>query len=561
MKTLLLSLALMLTITTHAQTQEWWRNAAVYQIYPRSYQDSNGDGIGDLEGIISRLDYIKSMGFTAIWVSPFFTSPQGDFGYDISNYRDCAPEYGTLATIDKLIAEVHRRDMRIIFDMVMNHTSNQHPWFVESKSSKTNPKRDWYVWREGKGKRRDKNPPTNWKAMIGGRGWQYDAHTQEWYWATFLPFQPDLNYHNPEVRQAMLDNVRYWLDKGVDGFRLDIFNSLYEDDQFRDNPFSFAMLPNESNPDGFFQHMEHTINHPGNFAFAKELRAVLEEYHNPPRYLVGEVFGDAKVLKQYIGEELNGLHTVFLFEMLAFKFEAKYFRKLITKLEGEFPYPYTPTWVFSNHDRKRSISRIGNSVAKAKLLALLQMTVRGVSFTYMGEEIGMVQARIPLKQAQDSLALRYQWIPQFMANMASESLNRDECRTPMQWDGTTNAGFTTSKAKPWLPVTPGYQTTNVTTQEADPSSLLHVYRKLLHLKQSHPAFGSQYLELVPEDSLPKNVLGYYRGEGEDRVVVLLNFGKQAAALPALPFANELLRLTEGSSAKELAPYGGVVLGK
>jgi alpha-glucosidase len=546
---------IMMTSSLIAQTQEWWRNAAVYQIYPRSYQDSNGDGIGDLEGIISRLDYIKSMGFTAIWVSPFFESPQADFGYDISNYRDCAPEYGTLATIDKLIYEVHQRDMHIIFDMVMNHTSNQHPWFLESKSSKDNPKRDWYVWHDGKGK----NPPTNWKAMIGGNGWQYDAQTKQWFWATFLPFQPDLNYHNPEVRQAMLDNVRFWLDKGVDGFRLDIFNALYEDNEFRDNPFAMAVLPNESNPDGFFQHMEHTINHPGNFAFAKELRSTLEEYSNPPRYLVGEVFGDAKILKQYIGEQQDGLHTVFLFEMLAFKFNAEYFHELIAKLEGEFPYPYTPTWVFSNHDRKRSISRMGNSVAKAKLLAMLQMTVRGVSFTYMGEEIGMKQASIPLKQAKDSLAIRYRWIPQFLANMAPESLNRDECRAPMQWDSTPNSGFCPASAQPWLPVTPGYDTTNVATQEADPTSLLTVYRRLLHLKQSHKAFASPVLELVPADSLPKNVLGYYRGQGVDRVLVLLNFNKDAVDLPIMAERKVLLMLSQPSWVNRLEGYSGVVL--
>lgn len=546
--------AMTITTTLNAQ-QEWWRNAAVYQIYPRSYQDSNGDGIGDLEGIISRLDYIKSIGFTAIWISPFFESPQGDFGYDISNYRGIAPEYGTLATAEKLIEEVHKRDMYIIFDMVMNHTSNQHPWFLESKSSKDNPKRDWYVWQDGKGKK----PPTNWKAMIGGNGWQYDATTDQWYWATFLPFQPDLNYHNPEVRKAMLDNVRFWLDKGVDGFRLDIFNSLYEDDQFRDNPFSMAMVPNESNPDGFFQHMEHTINHPGNFAFAKELRSVLEEYNNPPRYLIGEVFGDAKVLKQYIGENLDGLHTVFLFEMLAFKFNADYFRSLITKLEEEFPYPYTPTWVFSNHDRKRSISRIDNNVAKAMLLAMLQMTVRGLSYTYMGEEIGMPQSNIPLKQAKDSLALRYKWIPQFLVNMSSESLNRDGCRTPMQWDSTANAGFCPPSSTPWLPVTEGYQATNVAAQQNNPTSLLQAYTALVHLKQNQPGFASQYLEMVPAYLLPKNVLGYYRGTGKERVLVLLNFNNKPVDLPEFDSTEMILALSTGSSEKRLEAYSGIVL--
>ncbi len=554
MRLIVISTLITLSTTLFAQTQqEWWRNAAVYQIYPRSYQDTNGDGIGDLEGIISRLDYIKDMGFTAIWISPFFTSPQGDFGYDIANYRDCDEDYGTFNDITRLIDEIHDRNMHVIFDMVMNHTSDQHPWFLESRSSRDSPKRDWYVWQAGKGKKGQK-PPTNWKAMIGGNGWHYDEESCQWYWATFLPFQPDLNYHNPEVRLAMLDNVRFWLDRGVDGFRLDIFNSLFEDSLFRDNPFSTAIIPSEENPDGFFQHMEHTVNQPATFAFAKELRAVVDEYTDPPRYLVGEVFGDAETIKQYLGEEHDGLHTIFLFEMLSFDFSADYFRSLIEKYEEELPHPYQPVWVFSNHDRKRSISRMGDNLAKAKLLAMLQLTIRGTSFTFMGEEIGMTQARIPLKDAKDALVKQYHWIPQFLANLSSESLNRDECRTPMQWDTTANAGFCQEDAEPWLPVQENRDTRNVQVQLADSTSLLNHYQQYLQLRQEHDAFNSPYIELLPADQLPKNVLGYKRGQGSKAVTILLNF----KAKPVQLTAAHVPEFISGEEVVELTGYDGKV---
>lgn len=559
MRCILLWSFLLLSSGLFAQTgQEWWRTAAVYQIYPRSYQDSNGDGIGDLEGIISRLGYIKDMGFTAIWISPFFTSPQGDYGYDIANYRDCDPDYGTFETIIKLIDAAHKQGLHVIFDMVMNHTSDQHPWFLESRSSKDNPKRDWYVWRDGKGADGQK-PPTNWKSMIGGNGWQYDAHTGQWYWATFLPFQPDLNYHNPEVRKAMLDNVRFWLDRGVDGFRLDIFNSLYEDSLFRDNPFSMAIIPSEENPDGFFQHMQYTVNQPETFAFAKELRSVLDEYNNPPRYLVGEVFGDTETLKQYLGANCDGLHSIFMFEMLAFKFNADYFRGLIAKYERDLPYPYEPVWVFSNHDRKRSISRIDDDPAMARLLAMLQLTVRGISFTYMGEEIGMTQAHIPMKDAKDPLVKQYDWIPQFLVNLSNESLNRDECRTPMQWDASPNAGFCPDSVSPWLPVQQNCTTINVAAEEEDPNSLLHGYQSLLDLRNTLPAFSSQELQLVDAGLLPKNVLGYYRGKGADQLLVLLNFNDKSIDLPDLGFSQTIFTLTPGSGAGMLMPNSGVIL--
>lgn len=509
----------------------WWRHTTVYQIYPRSFMDANGDGIGDLQGIISKLDYIQSCGFQTIWVSPFFASPQKDFGYDISNYRSIAPEYGDTNTVNQLITEVHQRGMKIVFDMVMNHTSDQHPWFQESRQSKNNPKSDWYIWRDGHGK----HPPNNWKASIGGSGWHYDSLRQQYYWTSFLPFQPDLNYNNPEVKKAMFDNVRYWLSRGVDGFRLDIFNSIYEDSSYHNNPFKLRMIPSADDPDGFFQHMKYTVNTPQDFQFAKDLRAVINEYPHPERFLVGEVFGSPTILRKYLGDKQDGLNLVFLFQTLNIKFKASFFKKIVSTFEKEYPNPYLPTYVFSNHDRKRSISRMGNDVRKAKLLAVFQMTVRGVPFTYQGEEIGMEQAHIPLKKAQDLLAQRYKWIPQFLANASPEALNRDECRTPMQWDSTTNAGFSPPNAHTWLPVNSNKDHINVAMEETDSASLLTLYKRLLALRKSQTDFEDTPTNILPHQ--PKGVLAYKRGD----ITVYINFGKHTRKMVS-PQGQTLLNL-------------------
>ncbi len=280
----ILFFVLFITTLPVASQNEWWKNTTVYQVYPRSYFDSNGDGIGDLKGIIQKLDYIQDLGFETLWISPFFASPQKDFGYDISNYYSIAPEYGDTAVCSQLISEVHKRNMKIIFDLVMNHTSDEHPWFKESAASRSNAKADWYVWKAGKG-------------MVGGSGWHYNEQRKQFYWASFLGFQPDLNYNNPEVKKAMLDVTAYWLAKGVDGFRLDIFNAIYEDTSFRDNPFRFKLIPDEKDPDGFFQKAKYTVNNPKSFEFATELRSTVDK--SGTKYLVGEVFGEPSVLKKY----------------------------------------------------------------------------------------------------------------------------------------------------------------------------------------------------------------------------------------------------------------------
>lgn len=509
--------------TTMNQSQEmkWWQQTNVYQIYPRSYMDSDGDGIGDLNGIISKLDYIKSIGFETIWISPFYNSPQQDFGYDISDYMSIAPEYGTLETAEKLISEVHKRGMKIVFDMVMNHTSVEHAWFKESRSSTNNPRRNWYIWQKGKGSKR---PPNNWKCMIGGSGWQYDKTTDEWYWASFLPFQPDLNYHNPEVKKAMFDVVRFWLGKGVDGFRLDIFNAIYKDSSFRNNPFSFRPLPSESNSDGFFQKLKYNINNPMNYTFAKELRQVIDEFQEPERFLVGEVFGKDDSIKQYLGKNLDGLNLIFLFETLKFKFKAHFFKNLITNFENHYPYPYTPTYVYSNHDRLRSIYKLGNNHEKAKIIVMFQMMARGVPVTYMGEEIGMEELFIPFKHGLDPLAQKYKWVPLFLVKIAKMTLNRDGCRTPMQWDSNQNAGFSSTQAKTWLPVNDNYKRVNVGNQINDSNSLLNTYKELLIIRKQFDAVRKGSIEML---KLPCNdVLVFKRIYNGETLLIALNFGNK-----------------------------------
>lgn len=518
---LLLLIAGLMFAPQSLSAQEWWHSTTVYQIYPRSFYDTDGDGIGDLQGIINKLDYIKELGFETIWISPFFQSPQQDFGYDISDYYSIAPEYGDHQLCEKLIEEVHRRNMKIVFDLVMNHTSIQHEWFRESSRSRDNPKADWYVWRDGKGKD-GKQPPNNWNAMIGGSGWHYHEARQQFYWSSFLPFQPDLNYYNPEVKRAMLDVARYWLGKGVDGFRLDIFNAIYEDSLFRDNPFSFRLLPSEENPDGFFQEVKYSLNRPESFEFATELRRVAEEFDQPERFLVGEVFGDMSTLHNFC--EYNnqpGLNAVFLFSTLSTPFKAEDYQEMVELFERNFPEPFQPTYVFSNHDRQRSFSVLGESVEKAKLLALFQFTVRGIPFTYNGEEIGMKQANIPMSKGKDPLAQYYDWIPQFIVNLFGQSLNRDECRTPMQWDATANAGFCPPSAKPWLPVADDYATVNVKHEQNDPNSLLNFYKRVIRLRNETESLKSGRLEIA-DVLCTKNIFAYYRISGNEKLLVTLN---------------------------------------
>jgi alpha-glucosidase len=538
----------------------WWQTTTIYQIYPRSYADSDNDGIGDLRGIISKLDYIQDLGFETIWISPFFRSPQQDFGYDVSDYLDVAPEYGTMTDVDNLINEVHARGMKILFDLVLNHTSIEHPWFQESRASRENPKRDWYIWRDGRGKR----PPNNWKAIPGGSAWHYDETTDQWYFTNFLPFQPDLNWRNPVVKQTMLDAVRFWLDKGVDGFRFDIFHSVYKDAQFRDNPFSPKFLPQEWVA-GYFQKWIYNIHQPEAFTLAKELRAILDSGLFP-RLMVGEVYGEDRLVKQYIGSDLNGFHMLFSWDLLNFRPTAEFLRKAIQHCETLYPEPYTPVYVFGNHDRKRLISQAGGDLSIAKLLALFQFTVRGVTVTYYGEEIGMEDGGFPASTALDPVGQRYKWIPQFLLDVLGVYVNRDGCRTPMQWDASKNAGFCDESALPWLPVHANRKWANVQDQLEDDGSLLNLYRTLLRLRRETPALRNGGLELLSDPAMDGNILAYRRDLGDDSVLVAINYGKKPVTFENPTGCNQVLltvRMEKSADPKkiEFPPYSGIILGQ
>ncbi len=519
MRLLPLFLLSLILVNVNAQSSSnapspWYHHTTIYQIYPRSYYDSNGDGIGDIQGIIQKLDYIKDLGFETIWCSPFFKSPQKDFGYDISDYTDIAPEYGTVADAEQLIAEVHKRGMRIVFDMVMNHTSDEHPWFTESASSKTNSKADWYIWRD---------KPTHWRSSLKMKGWHYCPQRKQYYWASFLSFQPDLNYRNPAVKKAMFDCVKFWLQKGVDGYRLDMFNSIYKDEEFRSNAASRKAASKKYNTKDYYKEIKAIANQPESFGFAKELRSVCDTFGQ--RMLLGEVFGNHAMIKRFLGEEKNdGIGLTFTFEMLRFKFNANYFRKLTASLEKDFSDPYMPVYVFSNHDRRRSIKRLKGDVAKAKLLHFMQLTVRGVPCVYYGEELGMTDLRMPYRKALDPIPHLFKGVPRFLVDMAGETLNRDELRTPMQWNGTANAGFSAAQ-KTWLPVHENYLTINAEKELADKGSLYNSVKALLQLRNSNEALRMGSMRLLESKTLPGNVLGYIRETANQKLLVLLNFGQ------------------------------------
>lgn len=499
----------------------WWQSTSIYQIYPRSFADSNGDGIGDVGGIIDRLDYLAALGVGAIWLSPFFRSPQRDVGYDVSDYRDVAPEYGTIDDAQRLIDEAHGRGLKVLFDLVLNHTSDQHPWFVESRSSRDNAKADWYVWADPRSGRNGRPiPPNNWRSELQiERAWRWCEERQQYYLASFLDFQPDLNWRNPEVRAEMFDMVRMWLGRGVDGFRLDIFGSIMHDEALRDNPRRPTLvggLPRLQTP-------THTLNTDENFALAADLRAVCDEFGPGERVLLGEVFGSEATLARYVRDgNRDGLHVVFLFEWLAATYGAKRYRTLIEQFEAQFPAPMQPTYVVENHDRTRSLSRLGGDERKARVLATLMLTLRGIPVIYQGQEIGMTNRYIPLADALDPIpGLFRRFLPEAVNRRIPERLNRDEVRIPMQWNGDAGHGFTEPTATPWLPFGHDASTRHVEAQRDDPASLLSLYRQLLSLRRDSPALSHGSLRLL--DSAAE-VIAFDRHHDDERVRVVANLG-------------------------------------
>ncbi|WP_425070905.1 alpha-amylase family glycosyl hydrolase [Sagittula sp. S175] len=457
--------------------KDWWRGAVIYQIYPRSYQDSNGDGIGDINGITGRLPHIASLGVDAIWISPFFTSPMKDFGYDVSDYCDVDPMFGSLADFDVMVATAHQFGIKVMIDLVLSHTSDQHPWFVESRASKDNPKADWYVWADPKP---DGTPPTNWLSIFGGPGWQWDARREQYYQHNFLVEQPDLNLHNPEVQDALLNVVRFWLDRGVDGFRLDTINFYFHDKQLRNNP----PLPPEERDDSIapkvnpYNHQLHLYdkNQPENLAFLERFRALLDEY--PGSTAVGEV-GDAQRGLEIMGEYTKGhnrVHMCYSFEFLSNKLpDAARVEQVLAMVDDKAPEGWA-CWAFSNHDVVRHVSRWGLSPAACRGLTTLIMCLRGSVCIYQGEELGLPEAELAFEELQDPYGIEF-W-PEFKG--------RDGCRTPMAWDKSNqNAGF--SAEKPWLPVSHAHLPLAVSEQENDPGALLHHYRRAIAFRHAHPA--------------------------------------------------------------------------
>ena len=481
----------------------WWQTGVVYEIYPRSYADANADGVGDLAGIAARLEYLAWLGVDAIWIAPFYPSPMTDFGYDVADHTGVDPLFGTLADFDALLAKAHRLGIRVIIDYVPNHTSDRHPWFVESRSSRESPKRDWFVWRDP---RPGGRPPNNWISMFGGPAWELDPATGQYYLHSFLTEQPDLDWRNPDARAAMLDVLRFWLDRGVDGFRIDVAQFVAKDPELRDNP------PNPE-PErlahlGEWRHQLHLYDHghPDLHPIYREIRRLVDSYPGD-RVIIGELHHpDFEIWAGFYGEELDEIHLPFNFHMLHAPWDAEALRTVIGSVCAALPEGAYANWVVGNHDQPRIASRIGRRQARIAMLLLL--TLPGAPTLYYGEEIGMQNVPIPSDRARDP------W------GIAEPAQSRDPQRTPMQWDGSPNAGFCPPSVDPWLPIAPDAATVNVAAQADDPNSMLSLTRRLLRLRREHPALRSGGLELV--DRTPPGTLQFVRALDGARLVVALN---------------------------------------
>ncbi|KIC46430.1 alpha-glucosidase [Ruegeria sp. ANG-S4] len=502
---------------------DWWRGGVIYQIYPRSFQDSTGDGIGDLKGIAQRLPYIASLGVDAIWISPFFKSPMKDFGYDVSDYRAIDPMFGTMDDFGALLEQAHALGLKVMIDLVLSHTSDQHPWFSESRANRDNPRSDWYVWADAKP---DGTPPNNWLSIFGGSAWQWDSRRQQYYLHNFLTSQPDLNFHCTDVQDALLDVARFWLDMGVDGFRLDTINFYFHDSQLRDNPAlpmdqRNASIAPQVNP---YNHQDHLYSksQPENIAFLERLRALTDEYEG--RACLGEV-GDAQRGLEIMGEYTSGdkrMHTCYAFEFLEKRaLTAAYAKQVFDQLEDKAGDAW-PCWAFSNHDVQRHASRWGLNDAAMRQYAVLMMCLRGSACLYQGEELGLPEADVPFEDLQDPYGIEF-W-PEFKG--------RDGCRTPMVWTAQDEqSGFSTGK--PWLPVSSAQAERAVDQSERDTQSMLHHYRRAIALRHAHPALmsGAQ-VDMAQQGS----VLTFLREDATEQVYCAFNLGTDAAEI-TLPKGN------------------------
>jgi alpha-glucosidase len=479
----------------------WWRRGIVYQVYPRSFQDSDGDGVGDIPGILARLDHLERLGVDAIWLSPVYRSPMKDFGYDISDYCDVDPSFGTLADLDALIAELHARGMKLIMDFVPNHTSDQHPWFVESASSRTNPKADWYLWRDPAP---DGGPPNNWRSMFGGIGWQWCEARGQYYYHAFLKEQCDLDWRNPAVVAAMHDVLRFWLARGVDGFRVDVIWHLLKDPDFRDNPPNPDWTPDLPEVRRLLETM--TCDQPGILDLVRGFRRVLDEFDD--RLLIGEVYLPIERMCTYYGDHLDAAHLPFNFQLLMNPWRADVVAGLIESYERHLPKGAWPNWVLGNHDNGRVASRFG--AAQARVAAMYLLTARGTPTLFQGDELGLTDGVIPPDRVQD---------PQEKNEPGLPGHNRDIARTPMQWDAGPKAGFTTGE--PWLPLVPGHRGVNVAIEEADPGSMLNLHRRLIALRRRHAALSVGEVKVV---AVRGDLLVYERRAGSEAFLIALNLG-------------------------------------
>ena len=499
--------------------EAWWKRGVIYQVYPRSFQDSNGDGIGDLNGLLQRLDYLQWLGIDAIWIAPIYPSPMADFGYDISHYCGIDPLFGTLTEFDEFLLEAHRLKLKIILDFVPNHTSDAHPWFQESRTSRTSQRRDWYIWRSGKP---DGGPPNNWVSQFGGSAWTLDPITNQYYLHSFLSQQPDLNWRNPEVREAMFGVLQFWLDRGVDGFRVDVLWLLIKDAAFRDNPSNPMYRSTQPAIDRYLS--LYNADQPEIHEVVAQMRSVLDRYSD--RVLIGEIYLPFNRLVTYYGENLNGAQLPFNFALIHAAWNAHEIARLITEYENALPTGGWPNWVLGNHDQPRIAARIGES--QARIAAMLLLTLRGTPTMYYGDELGLARTAVPPEFTQDL----------WEKNEPGLGLSRDPWRTPFPWDASINAGFTTGR--PWLPLDSTYRTKNVKYLRQQYDSLLMLYHRLIQIRKAHRALTiGDALVIGSED----NVLVYERIYGEEKFVVALNFSGNDRRLKSSSFKEATLILS------------------
>ncbi len=522
--------------------KDWWRGGIIYEIYPRSFRDSNGDGIGDLKGITEKLAHVASLGIDCIWIAPFVKSPMKDFGYDVSDYTAVDPQFGTLEDFDALAAEARRLGLKILVDYVISHTSEEHPWFIESRASRTNPKADWYVWADMKP---EGSPPTNWLSVFGGSAWHWDTRRRQYYLHNFLTSQPDLNYYNSEVQDAALAEMRFWLERGVDGFRLDALNFAMHDPQLRDNPPAPDPSLNEhplTNPYAYQKHL-YDKSQDALLPFLARIRTLLDEYGATAS--LAEVGDDSavtlKIMADYAGSG-DKVHMCYGFDFLSPECTPAHFRKIIERFEREAGDAW-PCWAFSNHDCKRHVSRWtkpGQDPARTARFAIgLILALRGSVCLYQGEELGLTEADIKFEDLQDPTGIQF-W-PQYKG--------RDGCRTPMPWDASLeNAGF--GAGKPWLPIEPAHQQVSAAAQESDPGSVLNFYRKAIAARQASKALRTGSIEMVEAS---ETLLVIRRKSGEETITCVFNFGEAPAAVPTA-YAGQVILATDGGAVK-LAPFG------